>query len=182
MPTYGYIRETFTSDVNKCLSLLKSVHCDTIFIERGMSTKDSKFKKMLSILSAGDTVVVTSLSSFGFNLNNMEILLNQFERENIRLVTLKEQIDTLEVPLFFMIYQVVVKSNQEQRRLRQLIAIEKQRAAGKRIGRPRLSEDVVHKILDLHNKKYSLREISAMCDVSLGSVHKYISSQPIAKS
>ncbi|MBP1044261.1 recombinase family protein [Vagococcus sp. BWB3-3] len=182
MSVYGYIRETFTSDVNRCLSLLKSVPCDNIFVEREISTEDSKIEKMISVLSPGDTMVVTSLSSFGFNMNQMNVILNQLESKNIRLLVLKEKIDTLEVPQFFMIYQLVVKSNQEQRRAKQLIAIEKQRASGKTIGRPRLSEEVVLKIFDLHNQKYSFREISAICGVSLGSVHKYIRSYPITES
>lgn len=45
---------------------------------------------------------------------------------------------------------------------------------GKTIGRPTITEELVQRIKALyHEGGHSIRDVSAMCDVSVGTVHKY---------
>lgn len=45
---------------------------------------------------------------------------------------------------------------------------------GKIIGRPRLTDDLIRRIKVLyHEGGHSIRDVSAMCQVSVGTVHKY---------
>lgn len=56
-------------------------------------------------------------------------------------------------------------------------ALQRARENGSVLGRPQLSKAVIEKIIYLskHQKK-SMREIAKLCNVSVGSVHKYIKS------
>ena len=62
------------------------------------------------------------------------------------------------------------------RSLQVKVAIDRARDLGHELGRPKLDEELVERIIALRKSQYSFRQISEELNVSLGSIHKYLKS------
>ncbi|MBP1042605.1 hypothetical protein I6N95_16435 [Vagococcus sp. BWB3-3] len=61
-------------------------------------------------------------------------------------------------------------------------AVSTARRNGKAIGRPTIDQSIVKQIYFLYNKQgRSIREVAALCEVSIGTVHKYLMMEKEAK-
>ena len=94
---YGYARVS-TSDQNldRQKDALKKYGIDLLFCEKMSGTKKTRpeLDKMLSVLQDGDTIVIESLSRLGRSVKNLAELMELFNDKNVRLISLKETIDT----------------------------------------------------------------------------------------
>ena len=78
------------------MDALTAYGVDKIYQEKMSGTKKNRpeLDKMLNSLQPGDTVVVESLSRLGRSVKNLTELMERFNSDRIRLVSLKETIDT----------------------------------------------------------------------------------------
>lgn len=81
---FGYARvSTVHQDLQMQLQELKKENCDEIFTEKISGTKKDRpeFKKLLSKISTGDTLVVTKVDRFARNTRNaLEIIQDLFNK------------------------------------------------------------------------------------------------------
>ena len=94
---YGYARVS-TSDQNldRQQDALYNYGIDKLYCEKLSGTKKSRpeLDRLLKDLHEGDTIVIESLSRLGRSVKNLSELMEIFNEKNIRLVSLKETIDT----------------------------------------------------------------------------------------
>ena len=93
----GYARvSTLDQNLERQLDLLKQYGVDHIFQEKMSGTKRDRpeLNKMLSHVTAGDTIVVESLSRLGRSTKDLIELVELLGQKQVQLVSLKESIDT----------------------------------------------------------------------------------------
>ena len=93
----GYARvSTEQQNLNRQLDLLNSYGVDVIFNEKMTGTRRDRpeLTKLLDRMTAGDQVVVESLSRLGRSTKDLIELVELFESRGVHLVSLKESIDT----------------------------------------------------------------------------------------
>ena len=94
---YGYARvSTAEQCLDRQLDALKNFKVDKIYCEKISGTKKNRpeLDKLLSEIDSGDTIVIESLSRLGRSVKNLAEPMEFFNEHSIRLVSLKETIDT----------------------------------------------------------------------------------------
>ena len=94
----GYARVS-TDEQDEALQVraLEAAGIDALYIDHGVSgakTSRPRLDTMLEQVTAGDTIVVYSLSRLSRGMAHLLELADRFERDGIALVSLTEQIDT----------------------------------------------------------------------------------------
>lgn len=123
------------------LDALKSVGCDQIFNDHGISgAKGSRpgLDKMLDVLRPGDSVIVFKLDRLGRSVLHLSDLLVRFQKEDIHFCSISEGINTT-TPGGKLVYHLFSAFAEFQRDIiveNTLAGQEAARARGKRIGRP----------------------------------------------
>jgi DNA invertase Pin-like site-specific DNA recombinase len=132
---------------------------------------------MLSELSNGDTVVIESLSRLGRSVKNLSELMERFNTQNIRLVSMKETIDTT-TPTGKLLYTILSSLAQFERDIlveRTNEGLKAARARGRCGGRPKTNVKAVQKALALYyTKEYSITEITELTGVSASTLYRAI--------
>ncbi len=94
---FDYARvSTEQQNLDRQLDMLKGCGVDYIYNEKMTGTKRIRpeLEKMLERLTAGDTVVIESLSRLGRSTKDLIWLMETFNQKGVNLVSLKESIDT----------------------------------------------------------------------------------------
>lgn len=93
----GYVRVS-TNDQNTALqrNALESSGCELIFEDKmsGKTADRPGLKKLLRILTAGDTLVVWKLDRLGRSMRNLVILIEDLRQRGINFRSLTDSIDT----------------------------------------------------------------------------------------
>lgn len=177
---YGYARvSTADQCLNRQTDALEGYKVDKIFYEKISGTKKSRpeLDRMLSELHPGDTVVVESLSRLGRSVKNLAELMEFFNENNIRLVSLKETIDTTSSTgrLLFTIISSLSQFERDVLAERTTEGLKAARARGRLGGRPKTSADKLKKAIALyHTKQYSIKEITELTGVSKSTLYRVI--------
>lgn len=177
---YAYARvSTSEQCLDRQINALNSYGVDEIYQEKISGTKRSRpeLDKLLSVLQAGDTVVVESLSRLGRSVKNLSELMERFNAENIRLVSLKETIDTKSSTgrLLFTILSSLAQFERDVLAERTREGLSAARARGHLGGRPRTDKVKIDKAIALYNtKQYSVAEITDLTGVSASTLYRYI--------
>lgn len=93
---YGYARvSTKQQDLNRQTDLLERENCNEILTEKITGTKSNRpeLDRLKDKLRPGDTVIVESFSRLGRSTKDLIELVNYFEENHVKLVSLKEQFD-----------------------------------------------------------------------------------------
>ena len=94
---FGYARvSTESQNLDRQLDALRKYGVDVIYNEKLTGTKRDRpeLAKMLDRMTAGDTVVIESLSRLGRSTKDLIELTEIFHSKSVNLVSLKESIDT----------------------------------------------------------------------------------------
>ena len=143
MATYGYVR---VSDVTQhedrqliAMSELK-IPASHIYTDKqsGKNTARPGLQKMLSVVKAGDTVVVESVSRFARNTRDLLDLIDKLTAKGVEFVSQKEHIDTATPTGKFMltVFGAVAELERSYILQRQAEGIAAARVRGVRFGRP----------------------------------------------
>ena len=136
------------------------------------TTFKGSLDQMVNYLSSGDQLVIYNLSNLKRTLAEVATLLTVLKNADVELVVLnkEELFNSMTDSEFFEFIIDLYEENQK-------VIQEKTRISQKNkrnVGRPRISQRKIEQIRHLRlEKKYTLQEVSKICDVSLGTVYKY---------
>lgn len=133
----------------------------------------SSFNNFLLTNSKAEIVIV-DFESIGLQLNQLEPIMNILESEQIGITVMET--GGLTSPEYLSLVFDLMLQEKQVRRCQTKAGIEAARKLGNIIGRPRISDESIVQIQELHKSKWTLREISEVVKVSLGTVHKYTQS------
>lgn len=177
---YGYARVS-TSDQNldRQKDALEKYGVDVLFCEKMSGTKKNRpeLDKMLHEITNDDTVVIESLSRLGRSVKNLAELMELFNSKNIRLISLKETIDTTSSTgrLLFTILSSLAQFERDVLVERTREGLTAARTRGRLGGRPKSNQDSVAKAIALYNtKQYTLKEITDLTGVSKSTLYRAI--------
>ena len=94
---YGYARvSTRQQELALQLYLLEKYNCNEILTEKMTGTKSNRpeLNRLKDKLRPGDIVVVESFSRLGRSTKDLIDLVNYFEENNVKLISVKESFDT----------------------------------------------------------------------------------------
>ena len=175
---YGYARvSTADQNLDRQLDALRKHGIDKLFCEKMSGTKKNRpeLDKMLSELSEGDTVVIESLSRLGRSVKNLSELMELYNAKNIRLVSLKETIDTTS-PTGRLLYTILASLAAFERDIlveRTSEGLKAARARGRVGGRPKTDAKAMQKAIALYQtKEYSVTDITDLTGVSKSALYR----------
>lgn len=178
--TYGYARvSTEDQNLDRQVDMLTQKNVDMMFTEKVSGTKKSRpeLDRLLSLLEAGDTVIVESLSRLGRSTKNLIELVEFFQEKGVHLVSLKESIDTSTPSgkLLFTLMSAIAQFERDTIEERTREGLNAARARGRVGGRPRTKKEKINKALRLYaTGEYTLKEIEEITDVKKSTLYRYM--------
>ena len=175
---YGYARvSTVDQNLDRQKDALLKYGIDHLFCEKISGAKKSRpeLDKLLAVLENGDSIVIESLSRLGRSVKNLSELMELFNEKGIRLISLKESIDTTSATgrLLFTIISSLAAFERETLIERTNEGLASARARGKRGGRPKTDETALKKAIALYQTgQYSLTDIQSMTGVSKSTLYR----------
>ncbi len=177
---YGYARvSTADQNLDRQTDALKNYKVDKIFCEKISGTKKNRpeLDKLLLEISSGDTIVIESLSRLGRSVKNLAELMEFFNENNVRLVSLKETIDTTSSTgrLLFTIISSLSQFERDVLAERTSEGLKAARARGRFGGRPKTENEKLNKAIALYKTKaYTITEITELTGVSKSTLYRSV--------
>ena len=175
---YGYARvSTADQNLDRQIDALNKYGIDRLYCEKMSGTKKNRpeLSRVLEILSDGDTLVIESLSRLGRSTKNLAELMETFNSKNIRLVSLKETIDTT-TPTGKLLYTILSSLAQFERDIlveRTTEGLKAARSRGRVGGRPKTDAKAMQKALALYQtKEYSITDITHLTGGSKSALYR----------
>lgn len=181
---FGYSRVS-TRDQNPNLQIdaLKEAQCDEIFVDAISGSKSNRpeLDRMVSKLREGDVVVIWKLDRLGRTLKDLIKFVEDFEKQGIGLVSIKDQIDTTTShgKLIFNIFASLAEFERDVIRERTKAGLESARARGRVGGRRKgLSPEAENKTFAAETlykqNKLTITEICEQLDISRRTLYNYL--------
>ncbi len=177
---FGYARvSTEAQNLDRQLDALKQFGVDTIYNEKMTGTKKDRpeLSKLLERITKGDTVVIESLSRLGRSTRDLIELTDLFKSKDVRLVSLKESIDTETSTgkLLFTLMSAIAQFERDTIADRTREGLRSARARGKTGGRPKTNSDSIKKAVKLYNtRQYSIKEIEELTGIKKSTLYRNI--------
>lgn len=177
---YGYARvSTADQCLNRQVDALKNYKVDKIFCEKISGTRKNRpeLDRLLSEICSGDTIVIESLSRLGRSVKNLAELMEYFNENDIRLISLKETIDTKSSTgrLLFTIISSISQFERDVIAERTSEGLKAARARGRLGGRPKIPTEKLNKAIALYKtKEYSITEITDLTGVSKSTLYRAV--------
>lgn len=181
--TYGYARvSTADQNLDRQKDALDKYGVDRLYCEKMSGTKKNRpeLDRLLIELQDGDTVVIESLSRLGRSVKNLAELMELFNDRGVRLVSLKETIDTTSSTgrLLFTILSSLAQFERDVLVERTREGLNAARARGRVGGRPKADSDALKKAIALYEtKQYSITEITGFTGVSKSMLYRAINAR-----
>lgn len=180
MSTYSYMKKGHiqTTTILKQMEVISLNDLTEFFIDN--DDENIELEKLVQKLDIGDTIILCSLAVIELTQRKLSELLQVLHSRSIRLISVQESLDTQNADyknfysnsLICLNWEKTVSRNIVKKRL--LLASEN----GVELGRPCIPAELVERIRYLRNvEKKSIRYIAERCDVSIGTVHKYVKNQ-----
>lgn len=172
---YAYIRKNYPEPVELQIKKIGKFNYEKLFIEGSDTTHHSELTNLIEVAKKNDTILICDLRVLSVTTKRMKDIFIELQEKGTHLISINDQINTTISKYFFQNIISVLLSEEEHRKYLVKINIEKARLSGRIGGRPAIDNKTLEKIYHLyHSKKLTLREVAELCDVSLGTVHKYI--------
>jgi DNA invertase Pin-like site-specific DNA recombinase len=177
---FGYARvSTESQNLDRQLDALKRYGVDQIFCEKMTGTRKDRpeLNKLLDRATAGDTIVIESLSRLGRSTKDLIELMEIFNQKGANLISLKESIDTTTSTgkLLFTLISAIAQFERDVIADRTREGLAAARARGRKGGRPRTSDSAVSKAIRLYETaQYSAKEIEELTGVKKTTLYKYL--------
>lgn len=177
---FGYARvSTDAQNLDRQLDALKKYGVDVIYNEKMTGTKKDRpeLNKLIERVTKGDTVVIESLSRLGRSTKDLIELTELFKGKGVRLVSLKEAIDTESSTgkLLFTLMSALAQFERDTIADRTREGLRSARARGRTGGRPKVNSDDVKKAVKLYNtRQYSIKEIEELTGVKKSTLYRNI--------
>lgn len=177
---FGYARvSTEAQNLDRQLDALKQFGVDAIYNEKMTGTKKDRpeLNKLLERITEGDTVVIESLSRLGRSTKDLIELTELFNSKGVRLVSLKESIDTDSSTgkLLFTLMSALAQFERDTIADRTREGLRSARSRGRTGGRPKANADNIKKAVKLYKtQQYSIREIEELTGVKKSTLYRNI--------
>lgn len=177
---FGYARvSTEAQNLDRQLDALRKHGVDIIYNEKMTGTKKDRpeLTKLLERITKGDTVVIESLSRLGRSTKDLIELTELFKSKGVRLVSLKESIDTESSTgkLLFTLMSAIAQFERDTIADRTREGLRSARARGRTGGRPKTNSDSIKKAVKLYNtRQYSVKEIEELTGVKKSTLYRNI--------
>ena len=175
---YGYARvSTLEQNLDRQKDALREYGVDEIYCEKISGAKKSRpeLDRMLAGLEIGDSVVIESLSRLGRSVKNLSELMEMFNEKGIRLISLKESVDTTSATgrLLFTIISSLAAFERETLIERTNEGLASARERGKVGGRPKTNAAALKKAVALYETgQYSLADVTNLTGVSKSTLYR----------
>lgn len=177
----GYARvSTADQKLDPQLDKLNKYGCEKIFTDVASGAKAHRpgFASLKEHLRSGDTVIVVRLDRLGRNLKDLVSTIEGFESQNIKFVSLTEQIETSSSAgrLIFHLFTALAEFERNLIRERSLAGLRAARARGRSGGRRyKLTDTEVKMLKALYDsRKVPVSEIAAKFNISVKTVYNYL--------
>ena len=177
---YGYARvSTQHQELNRQMDLLEKENCNEILTEKMTGTKSSRpaLDRLKDKLRPGDTVIVESFSRLGRSTKDLIDLVNYFEEHNVKLISLKENFDTVtpQGRLMMTVFQAFSQFERDLIVERTKDGLKSARARGRKGGRPPVNQRDIERAIKLYkSEEYSVKEIVEMTGISKSTLYRYL--------
>lgn len=177
----GYARVS-TDDQNLDLQrdALRGAGCERMFedMTSGAKAERTGLTGLMTVLRAGDTVVIWRLDRLGRSLKNLIELVERLEAAQVGLRSLQENIDTTSSGgrLVFHLFGALAEFERSLIRDRTQAGLAAARVRGRMGGRPkRLAPAKLALALRLHHEdKHTIKEICQMMGISKSTLYNYL--------
>lgn len=188
---YGYARCSTNEnqqDITRQVRELKQQGATdtTIYLEYESGTKENRaeLNKLLNIVDAQDTVIVTEVSRITRSTKQLCNIIELSKEKKIKLVLgnfivdCRQELDPMtEGMLKMMGVFAELERNMISKRVKS--GMEHAKSKGKIIGRPRVTADDIPHIFYKHYPKYkngeiNKKELSRLCSLSYPTIYKYL--------
>lgn len=177
---FGYARvSTETQVLDRQIDMLNEYGVSHIYCEKMTGTKRHRpeLEKMLDRLTAGDTVVIESLSRLGRSTKDLIELMELFNEKQVNLVSLKENIDTTTAAgkLLFTLISAISQFERDCIADRTREGLAAARARGRTGGRPPVNKDFINKAIRLYESgEYTVAEIEELTGVKKTTLYRHL--------
>lgn len=176
--TIGYARvSTEQQELLRQIDALKKYGIDELYTEKMTGTKSDRPELNNVKLRArtGDTIVIESLSRLGRSSKDLLILIDEWDKQDIHLVSLKENVDT-STPTGKLLITVLSAICQFERDItvqRTNEGLTAARARGRIGGRPKADTKAIDKAIKLYNAQtHSIKEITSIVGISQATLYR----------
>ena len=177
----GYARVS-TDDQNLDLQrdALKGAGCQRVFEDMASGAKADRtgLAALMTVLRAGDTVIIWRLDRLGRSLKNLIELVERLESAKVGLRSLQENINTTTSGgrLIFHLFGALAEFERNLIRERTQAGMAAARVRGRMGGRPkRLDPAKLALALRLHHEdKHTIKEICQMMGISKSTLYNYL--------
>lgn len=180
---FGYARvSTQDQELARQIDALTNYGVNEIFKEKITGTKAHRpeLDRLKSKLRAGDTVVIESLSRLGRSTKDLLQLIEEWNTQGVKLVSLKESIDTT-TPTGKLLLTVLSAISQFERDItvqRVNEGLTAARARGRKGGRPKADQKAVEKAVKLYRaKNNSVSDIVKLCGISQATLYRAVAAE-----
>ena len=180
---FGYARvSTDDQELARQIDALNNYGVDKIYKEKitGTKAKRPELDKLKNALREGDEVIIESLSRLGRSTKDLLNLIEEWNSQGVKLVSLKESIDTT-TPTGKLLTTVLSAISQFERDItvqRTNEGLQAARARGRKGGRPKASSAKVEKAVKLYlAQTHSIKEITASCGISQATLYRALAAQ-----
>lgn len=184
---FGYARvSTDDQELARQIDALNNYGVDKIYKEKitGTKTNRPELDKLKNAVREGDSVIIESLSRLGRSTKDLLALLEEWDNQGVKLVSLKENIDTT-TPTGKLLVTVLSAISQFERDItvqRTNEGLQAARKRGRKGGRPKANAENVRKAVDYYNRQtMSVKEITAICGISQATLYRALNEAKTAK-
>lgn len=174
----GYARvSTEQQELARQIDALNGYGVDELFTEKMTGTKASRpeLEKVKLRAREGDSIVIESLSRLGRSSKDLLILIDEWEKRGVKVVSLKENIDT-STPTGKLLTTVLSAICQFERDItiqRTQEGLKAARARGRQGGRPKADHKAVDKAIKLYQAQtHSIKEIVSITGISQATLYR----------
>ena len=177
---FGYARVSTTEQIlDRQLDMLNKYGVDHIYCEKMTGTKRNRpeLEKLLDRLTSGDTVVIESLSRLGRSTKDLIELMELFNKKQVDLVSLKENINTTTATgkLLFTLISAISQFERDSIVDRTREGLASARARGRIGGRPPIDKNLIDKAVRLYqSKEYTVAEVEELTGVKRATLYRYL--------
>lgn len=152
--------------------------CDKVYYFKKNEVTPQSFYKFVK-KNRGNVLVVKNIEDIGLQLVQMLPALEKLATQEEELLFLEKKFaSALTNQNFNRLLLSYAKNEQDIMSYRTIEGIQKAKKEGVKYGRPKINQEVIARIQYLGtNQEWSVREIAEMCEVSIGTVHKYLSNE-----
>jgi DNA invertase Pin-like site-specific DNA recombinase len=177
---YGYARvSTHQQDLSRQVDMLQKYNCTEILTEKmsGMKAERPELNRLKDKARSNDTIIIESFSRLGRSTKDLIELVEYFENRGVKLISIKESLDTStpQGKLMLTVFEAFSQFERDVIAQRTREGLESARARGRKGGRPRVKSKNIEKALKLYDsKEYSISDIVGMSGISQTTLYRYI--------